>query len=226
MKQTFLLIAIVLLGLPNLKAQVKKQKITPRIIEEHRKWDKCIIILANGDTVPGRLKKGKPYSPSVLYVPVRYNKVQFAYNDDTEQDFKPEELKKLIIPGAPEGYKEYFAVVTKDEQAMARPLVSGKCSLLIAETNYYSLNMLTENGSFADGGQTMYFFIVYKGETTMVGKLGNSRNLFIADMKDAGREKIFAACPAALKKKPGDLNKLVEQAVKDLNECSGQEQQK
>lgn len=222
MKTYSIFICLLVFGIAH--AQPAKTKRQQQLAEKHKTWDKCLLII-KGDTISGKLKRGISASALVLYTPITGAGILFAGEDEKEETLLPGSITKLLVPGAPEGYREYYSIHGKQVNVLARPLVSGPCMLLIEEYSYiedYNLySAPAGNTYFVNGSQQMIFYIAYKGKGVLAAELKNSQTIFMSAVKLGDCEKIFADCPELLHniKEKKYEQKTVDEAVRDFNNC-------
>lgn len=152
----------------------------------HQKWNNCLLIMANGDSVKAQVQKSDDYRlTGGLFA---YGKVLVGYPDGTEEKVKANQFLELYIPAEDSGYKKYITVEGEEmgSRKVYRVVVDGKCKLLSANIGGSTPPL----GVGEDAVEKFYFY--YNGQLMAANfraASGNNR-AFINQCKD-----FFSTCP-------------------------------
>jgi hypothetical protein len=181
-----------------------------KLRSKHETWNNCFMVLINGDTIKGKVRRSEDYS--VVRNLFSGDKVLFAHPDESEEKIGASQFKELYIPKEDPEYRKFITLSSNSEFKswdIYRVELDGKCQLLSDELN-----------GPGTGDPRDRAYIYYKDTLTEVSLKGalNKSPRFLEISKP-----IFSDCPVLVQKIETKKNQSddLSEMIKEFNKCIG-----
>jgi len=186
--------------------KLTEQKQSEKLKAKHANWNSCFIVMMNGDTLKGKVKKREDYSFSRgLFTE---GKVLFAHVNDREEIIQAKAFRELCLAQMDSEYMKYITLAKDTGESgrkIYRVVADGKCKLLFDEIPAsLGVPILTPPEE--------RYYIYYNSKLTRMRREAEFN--LNAGFKKRYKE-IFSECPGLLAKiedktyKPDDLRGIV-----------------